>query len=127
MKIENEWLKAAKLDIESVTYIYNVSHLTSIAAFHCQQAVEKSLKALLEHKRLTIPRTHKLQTLLNLLNKEIKLDDRKIQILDELYIDSRYPGDLGLLPNGNPTIAEIKELYEFSKQVYYEALKQINE
>ena len=39
-------------------------------------------------------------------------------ILDDLYIDSRYPGDLGLLPNGKPTLTDAEEFYEFAKDVY---------
>jgi len=38
-------------------------------------------------------------------------------ILGDLYIDSRYPGDLGLLPNGKPTLADVKEYYEFAKDI----------
>jgi len=39
-----------------------------------------------------------------------------ISELDRLYIDSRYPGDLGLMPNGKPSIDEA-EMY------FHEALK----
>jgi hypothetical protein len=31
--------------------------------------------------------------------------------INEVYIDTRYPVDLGLMPNGKPTIAEAKNQY----------------
>ena len=49
-EVAAEWLKAAKLDIESIGYIINVEHLTPIVAFHSQQAIEKTLKALIASK-----------------------------------------------------------------------------
>ena len=39
-KMAVEWLKAAKLDLDSADYIHKIEHLTPIAAFHCQQAIE---------------------------------------------------------------------------------------
>jgi len=39
-----EWLKAAKDDLDLINKIINESNLTNLAAFHAQQAVEKSLK-----------------------------------------------------------------------------------
>lgn len=35
--------------------------------------------------------------------------------LDQLYIDARYPGNLGLLPDGAPSIADAREFYDFSR------------
>jgi hypothetical protein len=39
-------------------------------------------------------------------------------LLDQLYIDARYPGELGLLPHGKPTIVESQKFYLLAKQVY---------
>ena len=38
--------------------------------------------------------------------------------LDSLYIESRYPGNLGLLPEGKPTIKQAQLYYEFAQKVY---------
>ena len=35
-----------------------------------------------------------------------------------LCIDSRYPGDLGLLPYGKPTIVDAKEFYNFATDIF---------
>ena len=42
-------------------------------SYHCQQCVEKYLKALLIHRNVDFPRTHDLVVLFNLLRKEISL------------------------------------------------------
>ena len=34
------------------------------------------------------------------------------------YIDSRYPGELGLLPDGKPSLEEAKGFYEFAKNIH---------
>jgi len=36
-----------------------------------------------------------------------------LQMINEVYIDSRYPGDLGLLPHGKPTISDIEAFIQF--------------
>jgi HEPN domain-containing protein len=38
--------------------------------------------------------------------------------LDRLYIDARYPGELGLLPDGQPTRADAQRFYDCAKSVY---------
>ncbi len=63
MKMFEEWLKAAKIDIDSVEYLIRADHLTSTAAFHSQQAIEKTLKSILEFKGNSIPKIHSLNTL----------------------------------------------------------------
>ena len=41
-----------------------------------------------------------------------------LTLLDQLYIDARYPGELGLLPNGKPTAEEAKEFYSLAVQLH---------
>ena len=113
-----EWLKSAKLDLENIHYIIEVEHLTTVVAFHSQQAVEKSLKAYLESKDMKIPKTHKLQNLLGRVDIEFEIDDNILQLIDKLYIDSRYPGDFGLLPYGRPTLSDAKEFYLLALSVF---------
>jgi len=60
-----EWLKAAKDDLDSINYIIKANHLTNIVAFHSQQAIEKSFKALIEYKKIPFQKTHNLEKLYN--------------------------------------------------------------
>jgi HEPN domain-containing protein len=47
-KISEEWLKAAKDDLNVIERILDDEHLTHMVAFHSQQCIEKSLKAIIE-------------------------------------------------------------------------------
>jgi HEPN domain-containing protein len=46
--ITKEWLDRAKEDLDASLAIIPNEHLTNIVAFHSQQAVEKSLKGVIE-------------------------------------------------------------------------------
>ena len=79
-----------------------------MVAFHAQQAIEKSFKALLEERDGIVPRIHTLETLLARITKYVVIDAELelLDDLDKLYVDARYPADLGLLPDGKPTVEE---------------------
>jgi HEPN domain-containing protein len=47
----------------------------------------------------------------------IPFDDEIIIALDSLYIESRYPGEFGLLPNGKPNKDQAKTFYEFAESI----------
>ena len=53
----------------------------------------------------------------------IKPDPDRLVILDQLYIDSRYPGETGLLPDGKPDLKESKRLYSFAMEIVEAAKK----
>ena len=117
-----EWLKSAFTDIENINYIKNIDYLTNVVSYHSQQAIEKSFKAILEFYDKEVPKTHSLIRLHNLVKDKFPSIDYKIlDDLDSLYIDSRYPGDLGLLPYGKPTLEHSKNFYKFAKEVFKKA------
>ena len=63
-----QWVLKAEDDIESARTLAALAKPKRDAAcFHCQQAAEKYLKALLQEIGLAVPRTHKLEDLLDLL------------------------------------------------------------
>lgn len=58
-------------------------------------------------------------TLYSLLENELPdLDKEMLEKLNGLYIDGRYPGELGLLPEGRPSLEDAREFYEFAGFVY---------
>lgn len=118
-----EWLKSASYDLKLIEKIQKEIDLTHLIAFHSQQAIEKSLKALLESKGQEIPKIHSLNRLFDLCKEIVVSDEDIVTTLDSLYIESRYPGDLGLLPYGKPTLDDALRFYEFAKQVYLEIVK----
>ena len=114
-----EWLKAARDDLLTVEEILDNPHLTHIVAFHAQQCIEKSMKAIIEENEIDIPKIHKLVKLYEKVSFSLdSLDEEMMSVLDGLYIESRYPGDMGLLPHGKPSIDEAKEFYSFASNVF---------
>ena len=94
-KLTREWVKKAEGD-------YRVAHRVHLAeppdhdivCFHCQQCIEKYLKALLVEQGLTVPKTHKLLDLLALLAavySTLRSFKRGLQTLTEFAVDPRYP------------------------------------
>jgi HEPN domain-containing protein len=66
-----------------------------LVCFHCQQATEKYLKALLEELGQTMPKTHDLLRLLLLLlpsHPSLRRFRRGAEFLSDFAVDTRYPG-----------------------------------
>ena len=131
-KITREWLSAAKDDLDAIDKIIVDENLGNVAAFHAQQAIEKSFKAVMEEREIVQQKIHSLVTLYYKIEGTLKVDVdfTKLEKLDKLYIDARYPGELGLLPDGKPSLAEAEQFYEFAQNVFDQvnkALKQAND
>lgn len=118
--LTEEWLKAARDDLDVIERIIDDAHLSHIVAFHAQQSIEKGFKAILEEHGIEAPKIHNLVTLSGKIDTLIKenFDLAMLKTLDSLYIDARYPGELGLLANGRPTIEDAKTFYEFAIMVF---------
>ena len=126
-KITEDWLRSAQMDLDNISKILHEEHLTPIVAFHSQQAIEKSLKALMEEHQIEFRKTHDLIYLYKIIKKhfDLKIDIGILRAINEMYIDSRYPGEFGLLPYGKPTLEDAKQFYDFAKEVF-EKIKQID-
>ncbi|WP_291323560.1 HEPN domain-containing protein [Desulfonatronospira sp.] len=114
------WLESALADLKSIEYIKGDDFLTHMAAFHAQQCVEKCFKATLEYTGQRVLKAHSTLKLYGLVKNELPVDFEidMLTDLDDLYIESRYPGDLGLLPHGKPTKDESREFFEFAQYVF---------
>lgn len=88
--------------------------------FHAQQCVEKSFKAILEKMGSEVPKTHDVIRLFALVGNicSLEIDMELLQEVSELYIETRYPGDFGLLQDGKPTLEEAKTFFLFARDVY---------
>ena len=119
-KQAKNWLDAALDDINTIKKIGNDETLTNIIAFHAEQAIEKSLKAILEEFESKVPRIHNVIKLKELTEKHIvfSVDNQLLAQISEVYSDARYPSDLGLIPTGKPTINTAKTYEEFAESVY---------
>ena len=113
-QLTREWLNAAEDDLTAIENLLDNPVLTNIVAFHSQQAIEKSIKAIIEEFGIAFIKTHSLQTLLIKIEEVIQISFNELIIseLDRLYIDARYPGDMGLMPHGKPTLEEAKIYFQ---------------
>ena len=104
---------AARLLLES-------PDLTHLTAFHAQQVVEKTLKAVIEEGDLGAVRTHSLTRLLDVVRSHVNVDadSDMLDRLDAVYIGARYPSELGLLPYGKPTTEDARDLLAFAGAIY---------
>lgn len=87
-KAEEDWLGARKLADQKPP-------LRDLACFHCQQAAEKYLKALLQEAGAVVPKTHDLDDLLDLLLPHDATPAsfrRLLHSLTRYAVDYRYPG-----------------------------------
>lgn len=118
--IVDGWLESAKGDLKNIGYIIHDADLTHIVAFHSQQSVEKSFKALLEHNSIKAPKQHSTLTLYGLVGEfiDVFINEELLSAFDDLYIDSRYPGNFGLMPYGKPTLEDAEEFYELALYIY---------
>ncbi|GAB1451218.1 hypothetical protein MASR2M47_12740 [Draconibacterium sp.] len=110
----------AKADLLNCERILDDEFLTSIVAFHSQQAVEKYFKALIEEKNLIVPRIHSLIRLYNIIEGflELPFEIRFILALDSVYTSSRYPSEIGMIATGKPTRQEAREFYNSAKDIF---------
>ena len=120
------WLDSARDDLGVVEEIINRDDLTHMVAFHCQQAVEKSFKAVLEEYEQAVPRVHDLITLRHQIEKYVRLEVESdlLNQLNELYIDARYPSDFGLLPGGKPPKELAQKMHHLARKIC-ETIEQI--
>jgi HEPN domain-containing protein len=87
-KAEEDWQGACELAARNPP-------LRDLVCFHCQQAAEKYLKALLQEVGAVLPKTHNLKDLLKLLlphDGALSRLKRGLGSLSRFAVDYRYPG-----------------------------------
>ncbi len=129
-KQAEQWLHFAYVDLRSAEKLGEEEYLTQAAAFHVHQCVEKSIKAILEHSNQKTPKIHNLVLLMELIRElgvDPKTDEDVLDAINQVYIESRYPADFGLLPGGIPSIETIEKFTEFATDLYTFAEKVIKE
>lgn len=92
------WINKADHDLGSAKIIYH--HLPDYfdtIAFHCQQATEKYIKAVLIHREIVFDRSHDLIYLLELLPDDIAVSIeqyKKAVSLNGFSVQIRYPNKI---------------------------------
>ncbi|AEI14080.1 HEPN domain protein [Flexistipes sinusarabici DSM 4947] len=117
--IVKDWLRSSYSDLVLIEEILGNDFLTHMVAFHAQQSIEKSFKAIIESKFDNVPKIHSLNRLYKIVSGFLAVNNFvEINKLDKLYIESRYPVDFGLLPDGKPSLDDAKRFYDFAADVF---------
>jgi HEPN domain-containing protein len=127
-KAVNSWIALAEKDIKAASVIINEELLTNIVAFHCQQAVEKYFKAYILECDRPLLKTHDLPKLYGIIKefKDLGIDEDLLAVINETYIEDRYPGELGLLPDGMLSNEQVLDFLEFAKRIEEKIKNELN-
>src|SRR5260370_36113595 len=95
-KVTRAWLRKAEDDFQTAQSLLRTRRqLHDQICFHCQQAAEKYLKAVLQERGAAVPRTHDLPDLNRLLlayHATLRSLRRRLVFLTQFAVDFRYPG-----------------------------------
>jgi len=123
------WLDFAHRDLESSRVLVDREYVSNVVLFHAQQCVEKCLKALLEENDVLVPHIHSVVKLHSLVTEKagisLTLEEDELDLVDAVYIDTRYPSGLGLLPSGFPTKEDAREILGIAEKVFKETSKRL--
>lgn len=88
-----QWLEYAEENLAAAKVLFE-SHLYNPCLQNIQQCIEKFLKAIFIEKAIKLKRSHSISELKNLLadNKiEFDITDDECELLDSIYLPSKYP------------------------------------
>lgn len=98
-----QWIDYAELDLQVARHLYEKFYPKplEIICYHCQQATEKAVKALIVNKGTQggLPRSHDISFLLNQINKMYSIPEKYYDYGDTLSkygVATRYPNELFL-------------------------------
>jgi hypothetical protein len=95
-----------------------------ILGFHIQQAIEKSLKAILLHQMIDFPHTHNLSVLVDLCQDngvQVPPEFYPIDVFNRFAVQWRYD----LLPSVEPTTLDRQSSYDLAHQIWLWAGNQV--
>ena len=125
--LTKEWLEFTKRDLAAAEELLQNEYLANVVLLHCQQAVEKVFKAVLQEYDIAIPHIHKIIKLYALIPQHLKtiiaVTDEELKLIEVIYNEERYPGEMGLLPQGFPTKQDAEEIFEIASEIVNRTIK----
>ena len=121
------WIRKGDNDLKNVELILKSQDEDSpydTVCFHCQQAVEKYLKAFLTAKGVKFPMTHNLADLIAkcaVLNKSFLNIEIEAELLTPYSVEVRYPDDFY-----RPSRKDAEEAYNTAMKIKDFVLKRMN-
>jgi len=118
-----EWVAKAENDLRSAEILLDdPDPPTDTACYHCQQAVEKYLKAFLTQHQIEFMKSHDLDYLSKLVPSKTEIADYKDDILslNKYAIEARYPADIPILystEEAKTALNKAKRITSFIKNI----------
>jgi HEPN domain-containing protein len=115
-----EWIYYADNDIASAKIQMAAHGSTGHVAVFCQQAIEKYFKAHLIEHGWELRKTHNLLYLYDEIEniQSWNLDKNLLADVNDVYLDNRYPGDVGIMPDGMmPSEERTRRYLELAQEV----------
>ena len=114
----NSWIDKAEKDLLTAEHEMTFAdRVTESICFHCQQAVEKYLKAYLIHFNISYPKTHEIGELITRCetkDHKIKKFKEEADILTDYAVEIRYPDDWY-----EPTSEETEQAIKIAKRAMF--------
>ena len=114
-----EWMEYASEDLDAAVKLIESGTCYNAAGFHCQQTIEKSLKAYLIYVSGQTVDGHNLSWLVRQACKHNSVFSRFIgetAMLNRYYVECRYPSDKWVAPDKatiERNLRVTKDLYEY--------------
>lgn len=123
VEFSREWLDKAGHDrLTAETLVAHAPQLTDTISFHCQQAVEKTLKAFLTYHGRVFEKTHDLDRLCVLcagVDSSFARLGARAGNLNDYAVGFRYPG------SESPTLKEVQEALDVVREVWAFVLERL--
>lgn len=120
-KLVDEWIYKAEEDFESAQHLIRKAGkpVPDVVCFHCQQCIEKYLKAFLVQNNVEPPEIHDLQRLKNLcakLDEKFNQISEGLDVLNAYAVDFRYPGEGATVKESKIAFQTMKEQRKFLRE-----------
>jgi HEPN domain-containing protein len=124
-----EWLRVAEIDRRAAKHLLDDGDY-EVSVFHCQQAIEKLLKAVIvKQTSQRPPHTHEMRVLLErIVDPKIEEEiEQSTSRIGAYYVGSRYPldavdPDIFTKPLAESAVQEMEKLFQwFLHQINFEA------
>jgi HEPN domain-containing protein len=127
-EVLQQWLEKGKDELRSAEYLSTMHYPTpdEVICYLCQQAAEKYLKAFIFSLDIEPDKTHDLEYLLEICQKdntEFSVLSSNVYILNRYGVLPRYPNELGISNEDmKNAIVNVKKIQEFVMKLFEDAV-----
>lgn len=117
-KLVEEWIYKAEEDFESAVYLAKKDKkaVPDSVCFHCQQCIEKYLKAFLISNDIEPPGIHDLQRLRAICSEADESFEEvsgELDILNAYAVNFRYPGEVATVEESHEAVLVMRKVRRF--------------